>query len=122
MKIDIYGGVKLLARSNFTNRGEVASFLENFNTWWTILNSKKRFSQDILGNTVINGEKTEILRALADWIEQWCHSPAFTLTPQTASALTAILHAHAILIDDLLNEAYVITAKLQSDPVERHLS
>ena len=66
LKIDIYGGVKLLARSNFTNRGDVASFLENFNTWWTTLNSKKRFSQNILGNTVINGEKTEILRALAD--------------------------------------------------------
>ena len=74
---------------------------------------------------MINGhKKTEFLRALADWIEQWCHSPAFTLTPQTASALTTALRAHAMLIEDLLNEAYqyVITARLQSDPVERRFS
>ena len=53
-------------------------------------------------------------------IEQWCQSPAFTLTPQTVSALTTTLGVHAMLIEDLLNEAYqyVITARLQSDPVE----
>ena len=36
------------------------------------------------------------------------------------SALTTTLCAHAMLIEDLLNEAYqyVITARLQSDPVE----
>ena len=39
------------------------------------------------------GQKTEFLRALADWIE---------LAPQTASALTTTLRAHAVLIDDLL--------------------
>ena len=39
------------------------------------------------------GQKTEFLRALADWIE---------LTPQTASALTTTLRAYAMLIDDLL--------------------
>ena len=65
-------------------------------------------------------KETEFLRALADQIEQWCQSPAFTLTTQTASALTTILRAHAMLIENLLNEAYqyVITARLQSDPVE----
>ena len=39
------------------------------------------------------GQKTEFLRALADWIE---------LTPQTVSALTTTLPAHAVLTDDLL--------------------
>ena len=38
------------------------------------------------------GQKTKFLRALADWIE---------LTPQTVSALTTTLRAHAVLIDDL---------------------
>ena len=38
------------------------------------------------------GQKTEFLRALADWIE---------LTPQTAFALTTTLRAHAVLIDGL---------------------
>ena len=56
----------------------------------------------------------------ADYIEQWCQSPEFTLTPLTISALTTTLSAHAMLIEDLLNEAYqyVITATLQIDPVE----
>ena len=37
-------------------RRDVASFLEIFNTWWTISNSKKRFAPNILGNAVIYGE------------------------------------------------------------------
>ena len=61
--------IKLRVQSYFKNRRDVADFLENINTWWTISNSKKRFSPSILGNAVINGEKkTEFLRALADWI------------------------------------------------------
>ena len=40
------------------------------------------------------GQKTEFLRALADWIE---------LTPQTASALATTLRAHAVLIDHVLS-------------------
>ena len=39
------------------------------------------------------GQKTESLRALAEWTQ---------LTPQTASALTTTLHDHAVLINDLL--------------------
>ena len=81
------------ARSYFPNWRNVSSFLEIFNTWSTILNSKQRFSPNIPRNAVINGKKTEFLRALADWIE---------LTPQTVSALTTTLRAYAVLIDDLL--------------------
>ena len=46
--------------------------------------------------------------------------PVFTLTPQFVSALTTTLCVYAMLIEDLLNEAYqyVITARLQSDPIE----
>ena len=64
-------------------------------------------------------KKTVFSRALADWIE---------LTPQTVSALTTTLCAHAVLIDDLLRlistEAYqyMITAILQIDPVEQRFS
>ena len=36
------------ARSYFPNRRDVANFLEMFNTWWTISNSKKRFAPNIL--------------------------------------------------------------------------
>ena len=37
-----------VARSYFPNRRDAANFLEMFNTWWTISNSKKRFSSNIL--------------------------------------------------------------------------
>ena len=36
------------ARSYFPNRRDAANFLEMFNTWWTISNSKERFSTNIL--------------------------------------------------------------------------
>ena len=36
------------ARSYFPSRRDIANFLERFNTWWTISNSKKRFSQNTL--------------------------------------------------------------------------
>ena len=36
------------ARSYFPNQRDVANFLQMFNTWWTIWNSKKRFSPKIL--------------------------------------------------------------------------
>ena len=36
------------ARSYFPNPRDVANFLEIFNTWWTISNSKDRFSPNIL--------------------------------------------------------------------------
>ena len=81
------------ARSYFPNWRVVGSFLEIFNTWWTISNSKERFSPNILRNAVINGTKTGFLKALTEWIE---------LTPRTASALTTTLFVHAGLIHDLL--------------------
>ena len=36
------------ARSYFLNRRDVANFLQMFKTWWTISNSKKKFSPNIL--------------------------------------------------------------------------
>ena len=36
------------ARSYFPNRRDAANFLQMFSTWWTISNSKKIFSPDIL--------------------------------------------------------------------------
>ena len=55
------------ARSYFPNRRDVANFLEMFNTWWTISNSKKRFSPnklEMLRSTAT--KKTVFLRTIAD--------------------------------------------------------
>ena len=38
-------------RSYFPNRRDAANFLQMFNTWWTISNSEKGFSPDILVGT-----------------------------------------------------------------------
>jgi len=46
---------------------------------------------------------------------------SFTLTPQTSKALINTLRSQAMLIDELLDDGYdfVLTARLQSDPIER---
>ena len=45
----------------------------------------------------------------------------FTATKQTSSALIRTLLCHAALIEELVDEGwrYVLTSRLQSDPVER---
>ena len=102
------------ARSYFPNWRVVGSFLEIFNTWWTISNSKERFSPNILRNAVINGTKNWVFKSSGrlDWtnnsncvcIDYYSLCPCFAYRR--------------------LTEAYqhVITARLQSDPVERRFS
>jgi len=79
-----------------------------------------------LGNAVVrNDEKTAFLEAMASWVENWSSSaPAFCLTKQTADALIKILRFQAQLIATFLQEDYdfVLTAKFQTDPVERRSS
>ena len=94
---------------------------------WIISNSKNQFSSHRLGHAVRKDDKKpEFLRAFSKWIEEWhgeknacCQT--FTLSTQTASALIRTLRSHASLYEDLLNEGYdyVLTARLQSDPLER---
>ena len=91
-----------------------------------IFNSKARFnSSNKLGNGAVKGDhKPEFLLALADWIDEWCASPYFSLTRQTAHAFVTTLRASALLIEDLLREGYdyVLLARLLSDALERHFS
>ena len=116
------------AKSYYESRKDYicfVSFLRIFNYWWTISNSKQRYSPNILGNAIILGDKkTDFLRAMSNWVERWCESPAFTLTGQTAAALVNTLRAHAMLIDELLDDGYdfIMTARLQSDPIEKRFS
>ena len=79
-----------------------------------------------LGNSVRVGDgKTDFLEALADWLEKWHDDcPAFTLTSKTSYALVLTLRAQSGLIKELLSEGYdfVMTSRLQSDPIERRFS
>ena len=96
------------------------------NTWWLICNSKEMSHPNPLGNAVRVGDgKTDFLEALADWLEKWHDDcPAFTLTSKTSYALVLTLRAQSGLIKELLSEGYdfVMTGRLQSDPIERRFS
>ena len=117
-------------KSYFPERIDAAQFLKLVGTWWTITNSKTRYSPNFLGNAIVLGDnKAEFLRCFADWLSTWKDNSIaccekFTLTSQTSSALTCTLNASACLTEDLLNEGYefVIPSRLQSDPLERRFS
>ena len=71
------------------------------------------------------GYKRGFLEALADWLEKWHDDcPAFTLTSKTSYALVLTLRAQSRLIKELLSEGYdfVMTSRLQSNPIERKFS
>ena len=61
---------------------------------------------------------------MANWVEEWSKCPLFTLTRQTSKALIRTLRGTAYLTNDLLNEGYkyVLTARYQTDPLERQYS
>ena len=102
----------IAARSYFPNWRDVTSFLEIFNTWWTISNSKA--SPNILRNAVINGTKNWVFKSSGrlDWtntsncvcIDYYISCPC--------CAYRRFTEAYQ----------YVITARLQSDPVKQCFS
>ena len=101
------------ARSYFPNWRDVASFLEIFSTWWTILNSKQRFSPNILKNAVINGDKRVFKSSgILDW------------TNTSKCGCIDYYFSCPYCAHRWLTEAYqyVITASLQSYPVGRRFS
>ena len=101
-------------RSYFPNWRDLASFLEIFNTWWTISNSKQRFSPNIIRNAIINGTKNWVFKGSGrlDWtntsncvcIDYYSSCPCCAYRRPTEGY------------------QYVIAARLQSDPGEQRFS
>ena len=88
-------------KSYFPARKDVIAFLTLFSVWWMIVNSKKRFHPNKLGNAVVqNDGKIEFLLSFADWIENWGLTAGFTFcfSKQTCSALVRTLRGQANLI------------------------
>ena len=88
-------------------------------------------SRDHLSNAAThNDSKPDFLRKFADWIAEWRDSrikncEKFQLSKQTSDAMILTLKCHAALIEDLLSSPkynYVLTARFQSDPIERRFS
>ena len=107
---------------------DAADFLNLFHTWWMISNSKQRYMPNYyLGNAAVLGDgKPKFLRQFAEWLIEWQderlrNSEKFTLSAQTSIALIRTIKCQAALIEDLLEEGYdyVLTARFQSDPLER---
>ena len=74
-----------------------------------------------------HGGQMIFLLVFANWLERWellqiPRCQRYSLSKQTSSALITALRATANLIQDLLHEnySYVLTARFQSDPLERY--
>ena len=112
-------------RSYFPERCDLASFLELIGTWWIISNSNNKYNSNSLGNAIKpHDDKLIFLSKFADYIEEWQKHSHFCLSKQTAKALTTTLRSHAMLMRDLHSEGYlyVMTRRLQSDPIENRFS
>lgn len=114
------------AESYLPKRNDAVEFLTLINIWWTIVNSKKRFSVNKLANALVCGDgKVSFLMEFSNWLEDWSKSSCLlTLSKQTCNALIQSLRGQAHLCYDLFAEGYdfVIPAKFQSDPLEKRFS
>ena len=117
--------------SYYPDRYDVLGFFKLTNLWWTTSNSKQRYNRKFrIGDVAVEVDnKPLFLRAFADCLERWqalqgLNSQRFTLTKQTCSALVTTLCCNACLIEDLLSRNYefVLTSRLQTDPLEHRFS
>ena len=115
--------------SYFPENQDAAKFLNLIHIWWTISNSKYNTNNRTENAASINDRKPLFLRKLADWFGsrksgQTANSYKFTLSKQITDALIVTLQCTASMIEDLLrdNFIYVLTARLQTDPLELRFS
>ena len=112
--------------SYFPERNDAAQLLSLFHKLFITLNSKQMFNtSNQLGNAAVKGDKKPTFYGeITNWIEIWSTCECFTLTKQTSHALITTLCATASLIDDLLEESctFVLTSRLQTDPLELRFS
>ena len=90
-------------KSYFPLREDAVGFLELFNKWWIIANSKNQFSpNNYLGNAaILNDKKPEFLRAMALWIDNWekqkiMNCEKFVMSAQTSSAFKQTLNVRLL--------------------------
>ena len=65
------------------------SFLILINKWWTVVNSKTRFSAYLLVSAIVkDDEKVKFLQSLADWFYSWSKTGSgLCLSQQTFQAM-----------------------------------
>ena len=107
------------------DRPDVSNFLQVISFWWTISNSKTRYSNNKLSDGFVKGDgKLKFFQDLADWLESWSDISDFCLSKQTSNVLVRTLRAQSYLIKELLDENYcfVLGRRFQSDPLEKRFS
>ena len=103
----------------------IAGFFNLIRVWWLCVNSKERFHPLTPGNALVRNDcKAEFLCSFSSWLNTWQDSKKFGLSQQTFKALIQSNYAISELSLELLNEGYeyVLTGRLQSDPLERRFS
>ena len=113
-------------KSYFPSRQDITGFLSAINVRWKIVNSKQKFYPDDIANAIRLGDgKVDFLQVFSKWLENWLKNrSAFRFFKQTMQALIWTLRSQADLLDKLLmdDHKYILTARLQSDPIERRFS
>ena len=96
--------------------------------WWKITNIKQQFHSDLLANAVtLHDKKLNFLQNYADWLEKWLQngSTPFRFSKQAMTAMIRTLRSQTLLIKELFVDQdykYILTAWLQSDPIELKFS
>ena len=115
----------------FLRKKQDRIFLKLVNTWWIIPNCKVQFSNYVLCLAAKKKDhwKPEFRLALAVWTENWSNERVSsfeqsTLFLSTAKALIQTLRCQAGLIKDSFDDGYdfILTARFQSDPLERRFN
>ena len=112
-------------RQYFPEDTTTSSFLNLIHNWWLVVNAKERFHPDVIGSALItNDGKIEFLNMFANWSSDWRDSKKHGFSKQSFDALISTNRAIADLSADLLNEGYkyILTGRLQTDPLERRFS
>ena len=114
------------ARSYFPNWRDIANFLQMFNTWWIISSSNQRFSPNILEMLWSIGTKNWVFKSSGRL--DWTMVPVHYIHTNTSVCFcidyysSCPCYVYRRLIEwgfSMYVNQYVITARLQSDPVER---
>ena len=112
-------------RGYLPGKQSTADFPQLFHFWWLIVNSKEIFHPNPIGNALkMNDSRCDLLRMIGLWLEKWRDNKTLGLSKQTFDALIKTNPAITGLSSELLRESYeyVLTGRLQTDPLERRFS
>ena len=126
LALSIFDPTTITAIRQYFPEDTTTSFFVNLiHNWWLVVNAEEIFHPDVIGSALIaNDGKIEFLNLFANWLSDWRDSKKHGLSKQSFDTLISTNRAIADLSADLLNEGYkyILTGRLQIDPLERRFS